>query len=58
MSPYARWTKQVGEGIRLKRQLETGWGGPGAGPGGSRSPWGNEEAACTVKERITSELGH
>lgn len=49
MSPYARWTKQVGEGIPLKRQLETGWGQPGAGPGGSRTPWGNEEATCTAK---------
>lgn len=58
ISPYAQWTKQVREGIQFKRQLETGWGAPGAGPGGSRSPWGNEEAACAVKERRTSELGH
>lgn len=37
-SPYARWTKQVGEGIPLKRQLEMGWGPPGAGPGVPEAP--------------------
>ena len=37
-SPYARWTKQVGEGIPLKRQLEMRWGPPRAGPGVPEAP--------------------
>lgn len=37
-SPCARWTKQVGEGMPLKRQLEVGWGPPGAGPGVPEAP--------------------